>query len=157
NGANWWQYYMASKGYLAFTMDNRGTSNGGHDFESSVHRQLGSPETADQRKGIGYLKSWPYVDHERIGDHGWSYGDFSTLNVMVRKPEVFQAGVGVVVVVVRNMYEVMCGETYMVFPKEYTERNNASNMLNHVCNLQGKLILIHGLHVNVVVMQHSMK
>ncbi len=157
NQARWWQYYMASQGYIAFTMDNRGTSNRGRDFETAVHRQLGILETEDQMKGVEYLKSLPYVDAERIGVHGWSYGGFMTLNLMLRHPEVFKVGVAGGPVVDWSMYEVMYGERYMDTPQENPEGFRESNMLNHVSDLQGKLMLIHGVQDETVVMQHSMK
>jgi dipeptidyl-peptidase-4 len=157
NSARWWQYYMASQGYIAFTMDNRGTNNRGRDFETAVHRQLGVLETEDQMKGIEYLKSLPYVDAERIGVHGWSYGGFMTLNMMLRHPGIFKAGVAGGPVVDWSMYEVMYGERYMDRPQENPEGYRETNMLNHVSNLEGKLLLIHGVQDDVVVMQHSMQ
>lgn len=157
NSARWWQYYMASQGFIAFTLDNRGTSNRGRDFENAVHRQLGILETEDQMQGIGYLKSLPYVDTDRIGVHGWSYGGFMTLNLMLRHPETFKVGVAGGPVVDWSMYEVMYGERYMDMPEENTNGYNGSNMLNHVSNLNGKLMLIHGVQDETVVMQHSMK
>ncbi len=157
NQARWWQYYMASKGYIAFTIDNRGTLNRGRDFETVVHRQLGILETEDQMKGIEFLKSLPYVDADRIGVHGWSYGGFMTLNLMLRHPEVFKVGVAGGPVVDWSMYEVMYGERYMDTPQENPEGYKESNMINHVSDLQGKLMLIHGVQDETVVMQHSMK
>ncbi len=157
NQARWWQYYMASQGYIAFTMDNRGTSNRGRAFETAVHRQLGILETEDQMKGIEYLKSLPYVDADRIGVHGWSYGGFMTLNLMLRHPEVFKVGVAGGPVVDWSMYEVMYGERYMDMPQENPEGYKESNMINHVSALKGKLMLIHGVQDETVVMQHSMK
>jgi dipeptidyl-peptidase 4 len=155
--ARWWQYYMASQGYIAFTMDNRGTNNRGRDFETVVHRQLGVLETEDQMEGIKYLKSLPYVDAERIGVHGWSYGGFMTLNLMLRHPEVFKVGVAGGPVIDWSKYEVMYGERYMDRPQENPEGYSETNMLNHISNLKGKLMLIHGVQDNVVVMQHSMQ
>jgi dipeptidyl-peptidase 4 len=157
NSARWWQYYMASQGFIAFTMDNRGTNNRGRGFETAVHRQLGVLETEDQMKGIEYLKSLPYVDNGRIGVHGWSYGGFMTLNLMLRHPEVFKVGVAGGPVVDWSMYEVMYGERYMDQPQENPDGYRETNMLNHVSNLQGKLMLIHGVQDDVVVMQHSMQ
>ena len=157
NSARWWQYYMAAQGYIAFTMDNRGTLNRGRDFETAVHRQLGILETEDQMQGIEYLKSLPYVDADRIGVHGWSYGGFMTLNLMLRHPEVFKVGVAGGPVVDWSMYEVMYGERYMDRPKENPKGYAESNMLNHVADLNGKLMIIHGVQDDVVVMQHSMK
>jgi dipeptidyl aminopeptidase/acylaminoacyl peptidase len=128
-----------TQGYVAFTMDNRGTNNRGRDFETAVHRQLGVLETEDQMKGIEYLKSLPYVDAERIGVHGWSYGGFMTLNMMLRHPDVFKVGVAGGPVVDWSMYEVMYGERYMDRPQENPEGYRETNMLNHVSNLEGKV------------------
>ncbi|MFV0591521.1 MAG: S9 family peptidase [Draconibacterium sp.] len=153
----WWQYYMSSQGYIAFTMDNRGTLNRGRAFETAVHRQLGVLETEDQMQGVEYLKSLPYVDADRIGVHGWSYGGFMTLNLMTRHPEVFKVGVAGGPVVDWSMYEIMYGERYMDMPQENPEGYGESNMVNHVKDLQGKLMLIHGAQDATVVMQHSMK
>lgn len=157
NQARWWQYYMATQGFIAFTIDNRGTSNRGAGFETAVHRQLGILETEDQMQGIEYLKSLPFVDAERIGVHGWSYGGFMTLNLMLRHPEVFKVGVAGGPVVDWSMYEIMYGERYMDTPQENPEGFKETNMLNHVSNLNGKLMLIHGVQDETVVMQHSMK
>lgn len=148
---------MASQGFIAFTMDNRGTNNRGREFETAVHRQLGILETEDQMKGIEYLKSLPYVDAEQIGVHGWSYGGFMTLNLMLRHPGVFKVAVAGGPVVDWSMYEIMYGERYMDMPEENPDGYHETNMLNHVNNLEGKLMLIHGVQDDVVVMQHSMK
>ncbi|HKL31368.1 MAG TPA: prolyl oligopeptidase family serine peptidase, partial [Tangfeifania sp.] len=157
NSARWWQYYMAAQGYIAFTMDNRGTNNRGRAFETAVHRKLGILETEDQMQGIEYLKSLPYVDADRIGVHGWSYGGFMTLNLMMRHPEVFKVGVAGGPVVDWSLYEVMYGERYMDRPNENQEGYEETNMINHVADLNGKLMIIHGVQDDVVVMQHSMK
>ncbi len=157
NSARWWQYYMASQGYITFTMDNRGTNHRGRAFETAVHRQLGILETEDQMQGIKYLKALPYVDADRIGVHGWSYGGFMTLNLMLRHPDVFKTGAAGGPVVDWSMYEVMYGERYMDRPEENPEGYAETNMLNHVGNLKGDLLLIHGVQDDVVVMQHSMK
>ena len=157
NQARLWQYYMAQQGYISFTMDNRGTPNRGRDFEQFTHLKLGVLETEDQMEGIAYLKSLPYVDAGRIGVHGWSYGGFMTLNLMLRHPDVFKVGVAGGPVVDWSMYEVMYGERYMGTPQENSAGYRETNMLNHVSNLQGKLMLIHGMQDDVVVMQHSIK
>ncbi len=156
NSADLWQYYMASKGYISFTMDSRGSDNRGKAFEEVIHRQLGINETADQMKGIEYLESLPYVDANRIGVHGWSFGGFMTLNLMLRHPEVFKVGVAGGPVVDWKMYEVMYGERYMDTPLENPEGYKNSNMINLVDRLNGKLMIIHGVQDETVVMQHSM-
>ncbi len=157
NSARWWQYYMASKGYIAFTLDNRGTSNRGRDFETAIHRQLGTLETEDQMQGIEYLLSLPYVDADRIGVHGWSYGGFMTLNLKLKYPEVFKVAVAGGPVVDWSMYEIMYGERYMDMPQENPEGYENNDMTRYVNNLDGKLMLIHGVQDETVVMQHSMK
>jgi dipeptidyl-peptidase-4 len=157
NDVRWWEYYMASKGFIAFTVDNRGSSNRGKAFENVTHRQLGIVETADQMKGIDYLKSLPYVDAQRIGVHGWSFGGFMTLNLMLRHPETFKVGVAGGPVIDWSMYEIMYGERYMDTPQENPEGYKNSNMLNYAQNLQGKLMLIHGVQDQTVVMQHSIQ
>lgn len=157
NGARWWQYYMAQKGYIAFTLDNRGTQNRGRAFEAVIHRRLGMVETADQMAGIDYLRSLPYVDAERIGVHGWSYGGFMTLNLMLRHPEVFKVGVAGGPVVDWKMYEVMYGERYMDTPQENPQGYKNSNMLEWAPHLKGHLLIIHDLQDATVVIQHSMQ
>ena len=157
NNVNWWQYYMASEGYIAFTIDNRGSDNRGQHFEDVIHRQLGIKETADQMKGIEYLKSLPYVDPDRIGIHGWSYGGFMTLNLMLKEADTFKVGVAGGPVVDWEMYEVMYGERYMDTPDENANGYKSSSMLNYIENLSGKLMLIHGVQDETVVLQHSMK
>ena len=157
NQARWWQYYMASQGYIAFTLDNRGTLNRGRAFETAIHRNLGVLETEDQMQGIEYLLSLPYVDADRIGVHGWSYGGFMTLNLKMKHPEVFKVAVAGGPVVNWSMYEIMYGERYMDMPQENPEGYKNSDMTNYVENLDGKLMLIHGVQDETVVMQHSMK
>jgi dipeptidyl-peptidase-4 len=157
NDARWWQYYMASKGYIAFTVDSRGSDNRGKAFENAIHRQLGVVETADQMKGIDYLKSLPYVDVNRIGVHGWSYGGFMTLNLKLKHPETFKVAVAGGPVVDWSMYEVMYGERYMDMPQENPEGYQNANMLNYVDKLQGKLMIIHGVQDQTVVMQQSIQ
>lgn len=150
-----WDIYMAQKGYIVFTLDNRGTSNRGLDFENITHRQLGVVETQDQMAGVEFLKSLPYVDSDRIGVHGWSYGGFMTLNLMLRHPETFKVGVAGGPVTDWKYYEIMYGERYMDSPKENPEGYKDSSMLNHIGNLQGRLLLIHGDEDPVVLMQHT--
>ena len=157
NDARWWQYYMASKGYIAFTVDSRGSANRGKAFENAIHRQLGVVETADQMKGIDYLKTLPYVDLSRIGVHGWSYGGFMTLNLKLKHPEIFKVAVAGGPVVDWSMYEVMYGERYMDTPQENPEGYENANMLNYINKLDGKLMLIHGVQDPTVVMQQSMQ
>jgi dipeptidyl-peptidase-4 len=152
---NLWYEYMAQKGYIVFTMDGRGSSNRGLQFEQAVFRQLGTVEMDDQLQGVAYLKNLVYVDTNRMGIHGWSFGGFMTTSFMLRHPGVFKVGVAGGPVLDWSMYEVMYGERYMDTPKENPEGYAANKLTDKVSQLKGKLLLIHGTSDDVVVMQHS--
>ncbi|MET3038450.1 DPP IV N-terminal domain-containing protein [Chryseobacterium sp. NRRL B-14859] len=154
---NLWYEYMAQNGYIIFTMDGRGSANRGMKFEQAVFRNLGTTEMNDQMKGVDYLKSLPYVDAERMGIHGWSFGGFMTTSFMLRKPDVFKVGVAGGPVIDWSMYEIMYGERYMDTPQENPQGYAAANLLDKVQNLKGKLLMIHGAQDDVVVWQHSIK
>ena len=93
-GAGLFLNYFASKGYIVFTMDNRGTSDRGLAFEQTIFRNLGDVESKDQMNGIEYLKSLPYVSADKIALHGWSFGGFMTITMLEKYPGVFKAGCG---------------------------------------------------------------
>lgn len=155
--ARGWDIYMAEKGYIVFTLDNRGTSSRGIDFENITHRRLGIIETQDQMSGVEYLKSLPYVDAERIGVHGWSYGGFMTLNLMLRHPETFKVGVAGGPVTDWKYYEIMYGERYMDSPQENPEGYKETSMVERAGDLKGRLLLIHGDEDPTVVLQHNLE
>jgi len=152
-----WDIYMAEKGYVMFTLDNRGTSYRGIEFESATHRKLGMIETQDQMTGVDYLKSLSYVDIDRIGVHGWSYGGFMTLNLMLRHPETFKVGVAGGPVTDWKYYEIMYGERYMDRPQENPDGYKETSMVERAGDLKGRLLLIHGDEDPTVVMQQSLQ
>ena len=152
---NLWYEYMAQHGYIVFTMDGRGSWNRGLAFEQATFRHLGNAEVADQLKGVDYLKSLPYVDANRMGVHGWSYGGFMTTSLMLKHPDVFKCAVAGGPVMDWKMYEVMYTERYMDTPEQNPEGYEDANLLDKVKNLKGKLLLIHGTDDNTVVWQHS--
>lgn len=154
---NLWYEYMAQNGYIVFTMDGRGSANRGLKFEQAVFRKLGTVEMKDQMQGVKYLMSLPYVDADRMGIHGWSFGGFMTTSFMLKEPNVFKVGVAGGPVIDWSMYEIMYGERYMDTPQENPEGYKTANLLDKVQNLQGKLLMIHGAQDDVVVWQHSMK
>lgn len=154
---NLWYEFMAQKGYIIFTMDGRGSSNRGMKFEQAVFRNLGETEMNDQIKGVEYLKSLIYVDAQKLGIHGWSFGGFMTTSFMLKHPEIFKVGVAGGPVIDWNMYEIMYTERYMDSPKTNPEGYKKANLLDKVQNLKGNLLMIHGAQDNVVVWQHSMK
>jgi len=156
DGASLWMKWMAEQGYLVFTLDGRGSANRGFEFESIIHRQLGTEELKDQLVGVEYLKSLPYVDASRLAIHGWSYGGFMTGSMMLRHPGVFTTGVAGGPVTDWKYYEVMYGERYMDTPQQNPEGYEASSLLNKTQNLEGNLLTIHGSVDPVVVMQHNL-
>ncbi len=154
---NLWYDYMTEKGYIVFVMDGRGSWNRGFAFESIIHRQLGTVEMKDQMLGVDYLKSLAFVDTNRLGIHGWSYGGFMTTSFMLRQPSVFKCGVAGGPVLDWSMYEIMYGERYMDTPQQNPAGYKANVLLDKVKNLKGKLRLIHGTDDDVVVWEHSIK
>jgi dipeptidyl-peptidase-4 len=154
-GASLWNHYMAQKGYVMFTLDNRGSANRGFEFESIIHRQCGQNEMEDQKKGIDFLLSKDFVDPDRIGVHGWSYGGFMTISLMLNYPEIFKTGVAGGPVTDWKYYEVMYGERYMDTPETNPEGFEKTSLLNKADQLEGRLQIIHGYQDPVVVPQHS--
>lgn len=152
---NLWYEYMAQRGYVVFTMDGRGSGNRGLAFEQATFRQLGTVEMNDQLKGVAYLKSLPYVDADRMGVHGWSFGGFMTTSLMLRHPGIFKCAVAGGPVMDWSMYEIMYTERYMDRPEQNPEGYANNNLFSKVKNLQGKLMLIHGTDDPTVVWQHS--
>lgn len=150
-----WDLYMATKGFVVFTVDGRGSAHRGAAFEQVIHRHLGKNEMADQMKGVDFLKSLPYVDADRIGVAGWSYGGFMTTNLMLTHPEVFKVGVAGGAVTDWTRYEIMYGERYMDSPQENPEGYKETNLSLRAANLKGRLLLIHGTIDPTVVWQHT--
>lgn len=151
-----WEIYMAQRGYVIFVVDNRGSENRGFEFESCTHRHLGDIEMQDQLEGVKFLKSLPYVDADRIGVHGWSFGGFMTTNLICSYPDVFKVGVAGGPVIDWKYYEVMYGERYMDTPQENPEGYASSSLLNKAKNLKGRLQIIVGYNDPTCVMQHSL-
>lgn len=156
NGARGWDIYMANKGYIMFTLDNRGSGNRGLEFENITFRHLGIEEGKDQVKGVEFLKSLPYVDGNRVGVHGWSYGGHMTTALMLRYPEIFKVGVAGGPVIDWGYYEVMYGERYMDTPQSNPEGYKQSNLNTFAGNLKGRLMLIHDDHDDTCVPQHTL-
>jgi dipeptidyl-peptidase-4 len=156
-GTGLFDYYMAQKGYVVFTLDNRGSDARGRDFEHVVHRNLGVNEMADQMKGVDYLKTKEFVDGSRIGVYGWSFGGFMTTSLMLDHAETFKVGVAGGPVCDWKYYEIMYGERYMDMPQENPEGYKNTNVIAKANKLQGHLLVIHGAQDNVVVQQHSME
>ena len=150
-----WDNYMAEQGYIVFTVDGRGSDNRGMAFESIIHRQLGKAEMADQMEGVKFLSSLPYVDTDRLGVYGWSFGGFMTTNLMLTHGDTFKVGVAGGPVIDWAFYEIMYGERYMDTPQENPDGYAASRLSDRAKDLRGRLLLIHGGVDPVVVWQNS--
>ena len=151
-----WETYMAQKGYIIFVLDNRGSENRGRDFEQATFRQLGQIEMQDQMKGVDYLRTLPYIDTDRIGVHGWSFGGFMTISLITNYPDVFKVGVAGGPVIDWKWYEVMYGERYMDTPQANPEGYEKTSLLSKAKNLKGKLQIISGYNDDTVVPQHCL-
>jgi len=150
------QNYMAQQGYVVFTMDNRGTANRGLAFEQAIFRNVGEAEVADQMKGVEHLLSLDFVDPDRIGIDGWSYGGFMTISMMLRYPGIFKVGCAGGPVIDWKYYEVMYGERYMDTPKSNPEGYKNASLLNGNYQLEDKLLIINGTKDHTVVWQNSL-
>ncbi len=155
-GAGYFDYYMAQQGYVVFTLDNRGSDARGKKFCDVNHRQLGVNEMADQMKGVEFLKSKSFVDQDKIGVFGWSFGGFMTTTLMTNQTDTFKVGVAGGPVIDWKYYEIMYGERYMDTPQENPEGYAKASLLDKAKNLKGRLLIIHGAQDPVVVQQNSM-
>ena len=151
-----WEMLMAQKGYIVYVQDNRGTQNRGAEYEKAIHRHCGQAEMADQMVGVNMLKSLPFVDSDRIGVHGWSYGGFMTISLMTNHPETFKVGVAGGPVIDWKWYEIMYGERYMDTEATNPDGFAQTSLLNNVKNLKGKLLICQGAIDNTVLWQHSL-
>lgn len=168
-GARGWDIWMAEKGYVMFCLDNRGSERRGLEFEQATFRKLGVEEMKDQLKGVEFLKSLPYVDSERLGIHGWSFGGFMTSSLMTsfnedetENPYIFKekcpfkVGVAGGPVIDWKFYEVMYGERYMDTPQTNPEGYKYTSVLNKAKNLKGRLMVIYGGNDPTCVPQHTL-
>jgi dipeptidyl-peptidase-4 len=139
-----WREMMAARGYIIFSLDNRGAYGRGHAFETPLYHQFGKTELADQLAGVNYLKTLPYVDASRIGIYGASYGGYMTLEAMFNAPGVFKAGAAIAPVSDWCLYDTIYTERYMGRPQDDREGYEQSSPVNQVGKIKGKLLLAHG-------------
>ena len=134
----------AAKGYILFTLDNRGSWGRGHAFETLVYHHMGKIELQDQLAGVKYLKSLGYVDPARIGITGGSYGGYMTLEALFNAPEVFKLGVSDAPVTDWKLYDTIYTERYMGRPQDNADGYKDSSPVNQAEYLKAKLMLVHG-------------
>jgi len=139
-----WHELMAQKGYIIFLLDNRGSAGRGHVFETPLHLRLGAQELSDQRDGVQYLKSLPYVDANRIGIWGWSYGGHMTLHAMFEAGDDFNAGFAGGPVTDWRYYDSIYTERYLGLPQINEKGYRDSSPVKYAAQLKGKLLIAHG-------------
>ena len=135
---------LASRGFLVFSLDNRGTTGRGHAFESPIFKDMGRVELEDQLVGVAHLKTLPYVDPQRLGIFGWSYGGYLTLYALTHAPDVWKAGVAGAPVTDWTFYDSIYTERYMGLPKDNPKGYESSSPLKKAGELKADLLLIHG-------------
>ncbi|HWW17277.1 MAG TPA: DPP IV N-terminal domain-containing protein, partial [Candidatus Saccharimonadales bacterium] len=139
-----WHELMAQKGFIIFSVDNRGSAGRGHAFETPLHFRLGAQELSDQRDGVRYLKSLPYVDANRIGIWGWSYGGHMTLHAMFEAGDDFKAGFAGGPVTDWRYYDSIYTERYLGLPQKNEKGYQDSSPVKYAAQLKGKLLIAHG-------------
>ena len=150
--------YLTQKGYIVFTLDNRGTDNRGAAFAQATFHQLGTVEVEDQLAGIDYLTTLPYVDANRIGVDGWSFGGFMSLRLKTERPNLFKTCTAGGPVIDWKYYEIMYTERYMGTPQNNAAGYEKASLLNRIPNLNADnhVLIIHDTYDDVVMWQQSL-
>jgi dipeptidyl-peptidase-4 len=148
---------LTRAGYVVFQLDNRGSAFRGTAFQAPLSGQLGAAEVTDQVQGARWLGTQTFVDPQRIGVWGWSYGGYMTLMLMFRAPDVFRAGVAGAPVTDWTLYDTHYTERYLGKPEDQRETYEASSPLTYAGNLQGRLLIMHGMADDNVLFTHSTK
>lgn len=147
--------YMAQKGYVVFTLDNRGIVRQGKDFQDAAYQRLGQIEMMDQMVGVDWLRSQRFVDPDRIGIFGWSYGGYMALMAVSQYPGEFAAAVAVAPVTDWRLYDTHYTERYMGMPDTDTAVYDQGNVLTYAHQISDPLLLIHGMADDNVLFTHS--
>ena len=147
--------YFARKGYLVFSLDNRGIIRQGKAFQDAIYLNMGRVEVVDQMLGLDWLRSQDFVDPERIGIFGWSYGGYVALMALAQNPGDFAAGVAVAPVTDWALYDTHYTERYMGTPQDQPEAYSQGNVLTWAEQIADPLLLIHPMADDNVLFTHS--
>ncbi len=154
---DYWHMMLAQQGYLVVCVDGRGTGYKGRDFKKTTQLQLGKYEVEDQIFAAKYFGNLPYVDANRIGIWGWSYGGFMSSNCLLQGADVFKMAIAVAPVTNWRFYDTIYTERYMKTPQENPRGYDDNSPINHLNNLQGKYLIIHGTADDNVHVQNAMR
>lgn len=157
NSANdYWHQMLAQEGYIIVCVDGRGTGYKGRDFKKLTQKELGKYEVQDQVAVAEAMKKLPYVDENRIGIWGWSYGGFMSSNCLFQAPDTFSMAIAVAPVTSWRFYDTVYTERYMLTPQENPGGYDNNSPMAHVDKLQGKFLLVHGSADDNVHVQNTM-
>ena len=140
-----WDAYMASKGYVIVCVDGRGTGGRGAEFAKCTYLNLGVKEAQDQVETAKHMAAQPYVDKSRIGIWGWSFGGYMTIMSMSEGTPIFKAGAAVAAVTDWRFYDTVYVERFMRTPQQNAEGYKAGSAFTRAANLNGRLLLVHGM------------
>ncbi len=152
-----WYYAFAQQGYIVASVDGRGTGARGEVFRKQTYLNLGIIESDDQIAAARYFSSLPYIDSERIGIWGWSYGGYNVLMSMSRGNGVFKAGVAIAPVTDWRFYDSIYTERFMRTPQQNSSGYDKGSAIKLADKLQGDLLLIHGTADDNVHVQNVME
>ncbi|MEQ9003845.1 MAG: alpha/beta fold hydrolase [Pseudomonadales bacterium] len=146
---------FSQRGFGVFELDNRGSANRDRRFESVLYRRMGDAEVRDQAVGVEHLRTLPWVDGNRIGIFGHSYGGYMTLMCLMQRPDLFRAGVAVAPVTDWSLYDTHYTERFLGTPADNPDGYRASSVFQHIDGLSGRLLLMHGMADDNVLFTHS--
>ncbi|MDR0538849.1 MAG: S9 family peptidase [Tannerellaceae bacterium] len=152
-----WEYYLAGNGFIVVSVDGRGTAARGEAFRKCTYLRMGEIESHDQVEAARELGKLPYIDKNRIGIWGWSFGGYNTLMALTVGKGTFKAGIAVAPPTDWRYYDSVYTERYMRTPKENAAGYDATSPIKLAANLQGKLLLIHGTADDNVHFNQSME
>ncbi|MEE4311612.1 MAG: S9 family peptidase [candidate division KSB1 bacterium] len=152
-----WSQMLAQKGYIVFRLDNRGTGYQGRAYRELAYRRLGQLEVEDMVNGVTYLSRMPWVDTDRIGIWGWSYGGYTTIMCMLNAADYFKVGMAVAPVTDWRNYDSIYTERYMDTPANNPDGYEKGSALNIAHKLKGKLLLVHGINDDNVHMSNTIQ
>jgi dipeptidyl-peptidase-4 len=157
-GANdYWHQLLASEGYIIACVDGRGTGFKGRDFKKVTQLQLGKYEVEDQIAAARKLSELPFVDENRTGIWGWSYGGFMSSNCILKGNDVFEMAIAVAPVTSWRFYDTIYTERFLRTPEENPKGYDDNSPLNYAELLKGKFLLVHGTGDDNVHVQNSMR
>lgn len=153
-----WDQVLAHKGFVIWQLDNRGSAGRGHQFESVLYHDMGPHELSDQKDGIQYLVSRGFVDPQRIGLYGWSYGGYMTLYTITHAPGLIKAAIAGAPVINWRNYDSIYTERYMGLPDDNAAGYKRSAPVLSAAGLEGtKLLMIHNVEDDNVHFQNSIQ